>query len=185
MFLELSCDGRRLRVDLEVRELRQHIEWLDLLRQSLCNEIDPSRSIAEEARSTIKMPNKAWVEAHQSRTHEVRCDWIIGENDFAEVPMSSVYGSIALHGNYAIRNHELDRHRCADVENAAMNSLPMENILRPAILVPRHDSEHVLHAERNSSPMMGLDLRHRYNKIRIQNGPGKPQVFHTRIRGAR
>jgi hypothetical protein len=33
--------------------------------------------------------------------------------------------------------------------------------------------------------MMGLDLRHRYNKIRIQNGPGKPQVFHTRIRGAR
>ena len=77
-------------MDLEVRELRQNIEWRDLVRQSLCNEIDPSGSIAEEARGTIKMPNKAWVEPHQARTHEVRCDWIIGENDFAELPMTSV-----------------------------------------------------------------------------------------------
>ena len=90
MFLELSCDGMRLRVYLEVSELRQHIERLDSLRQSLCNEIDASRSIAEEARGSIKMPNKAWVEPHQSRTYEVRCDWIVGENDFAEVPMTSV-----------------------------------------------------------------------------------------------
>ena len=90
MFLELSCDGMRLRVYLEVSELRQHVERNDLLRQSLCNEIDAARSITEEARGTIKMPNKPWVEAHQSRTHEVRSDWIVGENDFAEVPMSSV-----------------------------------------------------------------------------------------------
>ena len=75
---------------LEVSELRQHIERNDLLRQSLCNEIDASRSIAEEARGSIKMPNKAWVEAHQSSANEVRCDWIVGEDDFAEVPMSSV-----------------------------------------------------------------------------------------------
>ena len=90
MFLEVSCDGMRLRVYLEVSELRQHIERRDLLRQSLRNEIDASRSIAEEARGPIKMPNKAWVEPHQARTHEVRCDWIVGENDFAEVPMTSV-----------------------------------------------------------------------------------------------
>ena len=75
---------------LEVSELWQHIEGHDVLRQTLSDEIYASRSIAEEARRSIKMPNKAWVEAHQSRTHEVRCDWIIGENDFAEVPMSSV-----------------------------------------------------------------------------------------------
>jgi hypothetical protein len=49
MFLELSCDGMRLRVYLEVSELRQHIERNDLSRQSLCNEIDAPRSIAEEA----------------------------------------------------------------------------------------------------------------------------------------
>lgn len=47
--LELSCDGIRLRVYLEVSELRQHIERNDLLRQSLSNEIDAPRSIAEEA----------------------------------------------------------------------------------------------------------------------------------------
>jgi hypothetical protein len=84
-----------------------------------------------------------------------------------------------------VRDNKVDRHRCADVEDAAMDSLPVENILRPAILGPRHNSEHVLQAERNAGPVMGHDLRHRYNKIRIQNGPGKPQVFHTRVRGAR
>ena len=77
-------------MDLEVSELWQHIEWRYLLRQSLRNKIDASRSITEEARGSIKMPNKAWVEPHQSRTHEVRCDWIVGENDFAKVPMASV-----------------------------------------------------------------------------------------------
>ena len=90
MFLELSCDGMRLCVYLEVSELRQHIERNELLRQSLCNEIDASRSIAEEARGPIEMPNKAWVEPHQPRTHEVGCDRIVGENDFAEVPRTSV-----------------------------------------------------------------------------------------------
>ena len=90
MFLELSCDGMRLRVYLEVSELRQHIERNDLLRQSLCNEIDAARSITEEARGTIKMPNQAWVEPHQSSTNEVRCDWIVGEDEFAEVSMSAM-----------------------------------------------------------------------------------------------
>ena len=79
-----------LRLYPEVSELRQHIEWRDLVRQSLCNEIDASRSIAEEAGGSIKMPNKAWVEPHQSRTHEVRCNGIVGENDLAEVSMTPV-----------------------------------------------------------------------------------------------
>ncbi len=37
--------GMRLRVYLELSELRQHVERRDLLRQSLCNEINASRSI--------------------------------------------------------------------------------------------------------------------------------------------
>ena len=90
MFLELSRDGMRLRVRLEVGELRQHIERDDFVRKSLCDEIDASRSVAEEPRGSIKMPNKAWIEPHQSRTYEVRRDWIVGENDFAEVSMGSV-----------------------------------------------------------------------------------------------
>src|SRR5215813_14255919 len=104
MFLKPSCDGMRLYVYLEVSELWQHIEGHDVLRQALCDEIYASRSIAEETRRSIKMPNKAWVEAHQSRTHEVRCYWIISQNDFPEVPMSPVERSIALHGDHAIRD---------------------------------------------------------------------------------
>ena len=80
----------RLYVYLEVSELWQHIEGRYVLRQTLSDEIYASRSIAEETFRSIKMPNKVWIESHQLRTHEVRCDWIVGENDFAEVPMSSV-----------------------------------------------------------------------------------------------
>ena len=74
-----------------MRELRQYIERNRLLWQSLRDKIDPSwRTVPEEVRRAIKMPNEAWIESHQSCTGEVRGDWIIGENDFAEMPMSSV-----------------------------------------------------------------------------------------------
>jgi hypothetical protein len=43
MFVEVSRDSVRLRVDLEVCELRQHIERLGVLWQSLCDQIDSSR----------------------------------------------------------------------------------------------------------------------------------------------
>ena len=72
-------------------------------------------------RSAIKMPNQAWVESHQLRTHEVRCNWIVGEHDLAEVPMSSVQRSIALHGDHPIRDDKVNRRRGADVEDAAMD----------------------------------------------------------------
>jgi len=60
------------------------------------------------------MPNQAWVESHQLRTYEVRGNWIIGENDLAAAPMSSVQGSVALHSDHPIRDNEVDRPRGAD-----------------------------------------------------------------------
>src|SRR6516165_11100185 len=41
--------------------------------------------------------------------------------------------SVAFHRNYAVRDHEI-RGRCAvDIEDAPVDSLPMEYVLRPAI----------------------------------------------------
>ena len=82
--------SRGRHVYLEVSDLWQHIEGHDVLRQTLSDEIYASTSIAEETRRSIKMPNKVWIEPHQLRTHEVRCDWIIGENDLAKVSMSTM-----------------------------------------------------------------------------------------------
>ena len=70
--------------------------------------------------------------------------------------MSSVQRSISFHGDHSVRDNKVDRHRCADVEDTAMDSLPVENILRPAIFSSRHDAEHVLHAKRDACPMVRL-----------------------------
>jgi hypothetical protein len=165
-----------------MRELRQHVEWNDLLRQVLCDQVNaPRRAVPEKMRSPIKVPDQAWVEPHQLRTHEVRRNRIVGENDLAEVPMHSVQGSVALHGNHAIRDHEMNRRRGADVENAAMDSFPVEDIFGPAILGPRHNAEHILHAERHAGPMVGLDLRHGDDEVGRNHGPGQPQMLQARV----
>lgn len=65
---ELSILGwrdRSLRGQSEMRELGQHIERNDLLRQSLCDQINaPRRGVPEKMRSPIKVPDQVWVESH-------------------------------------------------------------------------------------------------------------------------
>ena len=74
-----------------MRELRQYIERNDLVWQSLCNEIDASRrTVSEKACGAMKMPNEVWIESHQSRTREIRGDRVVGKDDFAEKPSSSM-----------------------------------------------------------------------------------------------
>jgi hypothetical protein len=144
-----------------VRELRKHIEWHDSLRQSLGDEVDAFwNAVPEETRRTVKVPNPVRIEPHQSCASEVRRDWIIGENDFAKMPMSAVKRPIAFHCDHAIRDDEMDRYRSAEIEDAPMDSFPVENILRPTVPGPGHDAEHVLHAEGDPCPMVRLDLGH-------------------------
>jgi hypothetical protein len=106
------------------------------------------------------MPDTVWIETHQARTREIRGDWIVGKNDLPEMPVSSVQRPVAFHRDHPIRDNEVDRRRGADVENAAMDPLPVEKVFRPAILAPRHNAKHVLHAERDSGPMVRFDLGH-------------------------
>jgi hypothetical protein len=122
-------------------------------------------------RSVIKIPDRAGVESHQLRTYEVRCNSIIGENDLAEALLSSVQGSVALHGDNAIRDNEVDRPRGADIENATMHPFPVENILQSAILGAFHNAEHIYYAERHSGPVVRFDLGHRHDEVGRRHGP--------------
>jgi len=57
----------------------------------------------------------------------------------------------------------------------------VENILRPSVSRARHDTKHVLHAESDARPVMGLDLRHGNEEIRFEHCPREPEMFHARI----
>ena len=101
---------------LKTGEFRHHIERRDLPWQLLSDQFDASgRAVPEKTRSMLQMPNEAWIQPHQSPTREVRRDRIIGENDFAEMPMSSMQWPISLHRDYAICDNEVDRRRGADI----------------------------------------------------------------------
>src|SRR6516165_2325567 len=51
--------------------------------------------------------------------------------------------SVAFHRNDAVRDDEMRRHRAVDIEDAPVDPLPMENVLRPPIDRARDGAEHV------------------------------------------
>jgi len=82
---------RGLQPSLKVREFWQDIEgnrpWWHRFR----DQVDPViRAVPKKMRGPIEMPHAIGIEAHQARTHEVRSNCIIGENELFKMPMSSV-----------------------------------------------------------------------------------------------
>src|SRR5271165_3847574 len=127
------------------------------------------------------MNNSTGIEPHQSCAGGIGSDRIVREHDLAERTSSAVERSIAFHRYYPVRDHEMDRNGGTQIENALLNALPVENILRPSVSCARYYAEHVLHAKSNAGPVVGLDLRHGNQEIRFQHSPGEPEVPHAGI----
>src|ERR1700730_11435949 len=142
---------------LKARKLRQDIEGNRLSWQAFCDQIDP-RAVPEKMGCAIKMPHSIRIQAHQTGTGEVRGHGIVGENDLPEMSVTSVKRPVPLHDNDTVRDYEVHRRRRADIKDAPVDALPMQNILGPAILCARHDTEHVFHAQGNAGPVVGFDL---------------------------
>ena len=68
----------------------------------------------------IEVPDAIGLQPHQPRAGEVRSDWIIRENDFAEVAVRAVKRAVAFHRDNAISNNEVNWHRCTDIQDAAI-----------------------------------------------------------------
>src|SRR5271166_3746332 len=69
----------------------------------------------------------------------------------------------------------------AQIKDALLNALPMENILRPSVPCTRHHTEHVFHAEGNAGPVMSLDFRHGNQEIGLQHSAGEPEAYHPHV----
>src|SRR6516225_9365140 len=95
--------------------------------------------------------------------------------------MRSMKRPVPFHRDNAISDDKVDWYRCTDIEDAAMNPLPMEEILRPSVPVARNDAKHILHAKSDASPVVGLDLGHRDDEIRCQDRSRHPQVVQAGV----
>ena len=68
---------------------------------------------------------------------------IVCEHDLPQRTWRSVERSIAFHRHNPVRDNEVDRNGCAQIENALLNAFPVENILRPSVSRARHYTKHV------------------------------------------
>src|ERR1035437_2516457 len=154
---------------LKTSEFRQHIKGSCPQWQSFRDQIDSvTRAISEKLRRPSEMPDTMWIETHEARTRKIGGYGIVGENDLPEMSANSVQRPVAFHRNDAVRDDEMHWSRRTNIENAPVDAIPMQNVLGPAVLCARHYTEHILHAQRNASPVVGLDLRHRHHEVRFE-----------------
>src|SRR5664280_1326775 len=113
-------------------------------------------------------PGRALADVHDSSGFEPHesCEGCVGSNgvirkhDLSHCTSSAVEGPVAFHRHNAVHYNEMDGNSGAQIEDALLNALPVENILWPSVSRARHYAKQVLHAERDARPVMGLDLGH-------------------------
>src|SRR6266498_249674 len=120
---------------LKVSESWQHSEGNRPSWHRFRDQVDPViRAVPKKMRGPIEMPNAIGIEAHQSRTGEVCSHGIVGQDDLSKMPMSSVQGPVSFHRDDAVRDDEVHRYCGADIEDASVDALPMQDVLRPPVL---------------------------------------------------
>src|SRR6266542_1466578 len=65
-----------------------------------------------------------------------------------------VQGPVSFHRDDAVRDDEVHRYCRADIEDASVDALPMQDVLRPPVLRARDHAEHILHTQRDASPVV-------------------------------
>ena len=145
----------------KMSELRDHLEGLRRRIDDFSNLVDEcKRSVAKESRALANMTDSIGMKSHQSRAGCIGGHWIIRKHDLSQGTRCAVERPVAFHRQNPISNYEADRNGGAQIKDALLNAFPMENILGPTVSRTRHDTEHVLHTERDARPVMGLNLGH-------------------------
>src|ERR1035441_8474440 len=129
--------------DLEVLKLGNHAERLYVSGHPFGKHRDPILvHVAEESPGLCYMENKARIDAHKPGAGRIGRYWIVRENNSAKAAQFSLQWAVSLHRLDPVGDHEVDRDGRTDIEDALVNSVPMEKVLRPAVFHPRHHGEH-------------------------------------------
>src|SRR5271166_2391506 len=99
-------------------------------------------------------------ESHQPGTGRVGGHRIIGEHDVPQETSGAVERSVSLHGHDTVCDNEVDWNGGAQIKDALLNALPVENILRPSVSCARNNAEHVLRSEERR---VGKECRSRWS----------------------
>src|SRR5271157_5268517 len=163
-------------------ELRDDLKGSRGSIDGFSNQVDECRrSVAQESRTLADVHDSSGFEPHESCAGCIGSNRVIRKYDLSQRTRGAVEWSVSFHCHDAVRDNEVDRNGGAQIEDAFLNALPVEDVLRPSISRTRHYAKHVLHAERHTRPVMRLDLRHGNQEIRLLHGPRQPEISHARI----
>src|SRR5271166_6618537 len=123
------------------------------------------RSVAQEFQALANVHNSAGFESHQPRTGCVGSDRIVRKHYRSKRPRRAVERPVSFHCHNAVRDDEVNRNGGAEIEDAFLNAVPVEDILRPSVSCARNYAEYIFHAESDAGPVVGLDLRHRNQEV--------------------
>ena len=118
-------------------ELRHNREWhMNGLQRfaSLFNLI--RRRVPDELRGFVDVTHSIGFETHEPGTRRICGYRIVGENNTAQLPGRPIQWAVALHAPNGIRDYEMDGNRGTQVKDRFLDAVPMENVLRPPVLVP-------------------------------------------------
>ena len=120
------------------------------------------------------------VEAHQLRAGCISSNRIVGEHDLPQETSGAVEWPVSFHCHDAVRDNEVDRNGGAQIENALLNALPVEDILRPS--VSRAGTTPNMFFMLRVTPdqpclIFGMETR----KSVFQHSPREPEALHAGI----
>src|SRR5579864_6710346 len=136
-------------------ELRNYIEWSCRRRKAIPHLINEGRrDVPQELRALADVNYSVRLEAHESGACRVSSNRIVRKHDLSQRTSSAVEWAVPFHCHNAVGDNEVDRDGRAYINDAFLNSLPVENVLGPAVPRPGYGAEHVLHTERHAYPVV-------------------------------
>ena len=140
-------------------EKPQHCEWGTGTLNALAELLDFfSLDVAEQRASLSEILDFFRQQTHHASAGCIHRNWIVAAHDHAARFWLALDWSIPFHADDAVHNRKIRPHGSVDIENCAIDSRPMKNVLRPTVASARNDAKHIFQRQRYAGPVMCFEL---------------------------
>src|SRR5579862_472399 len=137
----------------------QHCEWGTGTLNTLAQLSDSFfLDVAKQRASLSQVLDFFREQAHDAGACCVHCNWIVAAHDHAARFWLALDWSIPFHADDAVYYCEVRPHGSVDIENRAIDSCPVKDILRPTVASAWNDAKHIFERQRYAGPVMCLEL---------------------------
>ena len=117
-----------------VWKLRNHLKWSRRTSERFSYLVyECRRRVAKKFRALANVNDAVWLESHQPRAGRVGSHRVVRKHDLSQRTRGAVERTVPLHCHNPVGDDEANGNRRAKIEDALLNALPVENVLRPSV----------------------------------------------------